>query len=82
MTHQDRQGNALTPPGRAISETGAGRTCKVCRGPLGRGKRNREFCSPRCRLLKWGAEALLEAHRAGQVDGLRDTIRKIAEVER
>jgi hypothetical protein len=38
---------------------------------LGQGKK---ICSPRCRLVKWAAKALLEAWREGRADGLKDII--------
>jgi hypothetical protein len=50
--------------------------CLVCLGPVARGKK---ICSPRCRLVKWGAKALLEAYREGRADGLRDVIKKLGE---
>ena len=53
--------------------------CQVCLGPVGKGKK---ICSSHCRMLKWGANALLEAWLEGRADGLRDVIREIIEVKR
>jgi len=65
----------LTGPGRAIFENRMNHPrCPVCLGPLPKGKK---VCSPRCRLVKWGANALLKAIQEGRADGLRDVIEEI-----
>jgi len=69
----------LTARGGAISANQASATrCAVCLGPVGQGKK---ICSPRCRLVKWGAEALLKACQEGRAAGLRDIIEKIKGVD-
>jgi len=80
MMHLDRERKPLTAPGRTISGNTMSTTrCLVCLGPCGQGKKT---CSPHCRLIKWGAHALLEAYRTGRADGLSDIIRKLFEVKR
>jgi len=78
MTHLSRGKTLLTARGEAISGNRMSYTrCLVCLGPVAKGKK---ICSPRCRLVKWGANTLLEAYREGRADGLRDIIRQLAEV--
>jgi hypothetical protein len=68
-------GRLLTGPGRAISgEKIIGRRCEVCLGPVSPRKK---ICSPRCRLVKWGAYALLEACREGKAGGLEQIIKNL-----
>jgi hypothetical protein len=80
MMHVSRGKTLLTARREAISgnQTSATR-CEVCLGLVGKGKK---ICSPRCRLVRWGAKAFLKAYRAGEADGLRDTIRELVEVNR
>lgn len=75
MMHVRGEETLLTARREAISGNRMSNTrCQVCLGPVGRGKK---ICSPRCRLVKWGANALLEAYREGQADGLRDIIEEL-----
>jgi hypothetical protein len=72
---RSRRNNPFTPVNGASSGNQAKDTrCEVCLGPMGKGKK---ICSPRCRLVKWGAKTLLEAWNAGQANGLRDLIMKL-----
>ena len=80
MTHLSRENKPLTARGEAISGNRMSYTrCLVCLGPVAKGKK---ICSPRCRLVKWGANTLLEAYREGRADGLKETIRELAQVNR
>jgi hypothetical protein len=75
MTHSRLEETLLTGRGEAISGNRMScPRCPVCLGPVAKGKK---ICSPRCRLVKWGAKALLEALREGKADGLRDVIEEI-----
>jgi hypothetical protein len=74
------QGRLLTGSGPAISgKQTIDRRCEVCLGAVSLGKK---ICSPRCRLVKWGAHALLEAWREGKAGGLGDVIQELAKVRR
>jgi hypothetical protein len=65
----------LTGRRKAISENRRKHPrCPVCLGPLAKGKK---ICSPRCRLVKWGARALLEAYREGHAYGLKPIIEEL-----
>ena len=80
MTLPSRRSSLLTAPGRAISENRISYSrCPVCLGPMGQRKK---ICSPRCRLVKWGANALLKACQEGRADGLQKIIRELARVSR
>ncbi len=80
MAHLGGHTALLTGSGRAISgNTMSATRCQVCLGPVDKGKK---LCSPRCRMVKWGANALLEAWREGRADGLRDIVRQITGVKR
>lgn len=75
MAHVSRKPGPLTGRSEAISRRAdPDKGCEVCLGPVGRRKK---ICSPRCRLVKWGAKALLEAWREGRADGLAEIIEEI-----
>jgi len=64
--------NPLTARSGAIfKNTTNDKRCLVCLEPL---SGRRLICSPRCRLLKWAANALVEAWRTGRAKGLADLI--------
>jgi hypothetical protein len=44
-------------------------------------KRKQEFCSPRCRLLRWAIKEILKVYRAGQADGLKPILGELASLE-
>jgi hypothetical protein len=78
MTHVSRKETLLTARSGAISENRMSRPrCPVCLGPVDQGKK---ICSPRCRLVKWGAYALLKACREGRAGGLRDVIEELRKI--
>ncbi len=65
----------LTGRRAAISENRMNHPrCPVCLGPL---PKRKKICSPCCRLVKWGANALLKAYREGRADGLRLIIEEL-----
>ena len=69
----------LTGRREAISENRMNHPrCPVCLGSLPKGKK---ICSPRCRLVKWGANALLKAVREGKADGLKPVIEQLRKHE-
>jgi hypothetical protein len=75
MTHVSRRKEPLTARrGTNSGNKSSAMRCAVCLGPVGQGKK---ICSPRCRLVKWGAYALLKACREGRAGGLCDIIEEL-----
>jgi len=67
------------------SQNSVNAKCSTCEGQFRSRRRVRTekgFCSARCRLLHWAALALVEAHREGKAEGLRDILKELEEVNR
>jgi hypothetical protein len=45
-------------------------------------KRKQEFCSPRCRLLRWAIKEILKVYRAGRASGLQGIVAELAGTRR
>jgi len=57
-------------------------TCDTCLSSLLPLKRERHFCSDKCRLLHWALKEIIKEFKAGKANGLKGLIKELAEVKR
>lgn len=51
--------------------------CVVCGGSFDSVRGHQNFCSPRCRLLKWAARVIADEYLAGRLPGLDAEIARL-----
>ena len=72
-----------TISGQPMSTSGlarAKRLCAFCKKPFAVAGIKQKFCSNRCRLLFWAAGEIVREFQAGNADGLKETVKKIAKL--